>query len=114
LCGNGACVNPDHLLAESKEDNESRKLCQKLLMISELLLSNGKKIRIRSVGECGHATKCIPRFVPFVLDASPNSLVMLDSVVESPGGASSKKRKFAEHIADEFAEGLDDDDFLSF
>lgn len=75
LCGEPACVNPDHLVVEDKITNESRKSCQKNFSFG-LITIGDKRLRVEvGADRCYHAVKCVRRFVD------------LFAVEETPGGA---------------------------
>jgi hypothetical protein len=67
LCGEAACVNPDHIVVESKDSNESRKYCQKDFFTGFITIGN-KEVRV-DVGTnvCSHAVSCVRRYIAIVL-----------------------------------------------
>lgn len=48
-------------MAETKEDNEARKVCAMDLWVVAVDLEDGSSVRVESLWRCPHEPKCLPR-----------------------------------------------------
>lgn len=62
LCHDPACINKNHIVVESKIDNERRKICRKKLFVCCVEREGLWEILLESVYTCPHEPACLPQY----------------------------------------------------
>lgn len=68
-CGQPTCIEPSHIVVESKADNEARKACKQSLLVGLATVDGVTKTVWRSSYQCDHTPSCIARVAEGVLVA---------------------------------------------